>query len=347
MSDRPVSVALATFNGASYLREQLASIAGQSRLPDELVACDDRSADDTVAILNEFASQAPFPVHVSVNPERLGYARNFRRASGLCSGDMIAFCDQDDWWAPEKLDRLCREFENPRVMLAYHNARIVDSSGAGYRTLYCGETEAAKLAATPFMPWHHSYGMTQMLRAELRRFDHFWDLSLNEVADSVDVMSHDQWYFFLALVCGEVRFCEDILVDYRQHGANSVGANPGGRRIRSRLLARLEHYGRQDSRGAEAASARAAVLRSMSESDSALAGRARDLASRYEILAQRLQRRCATYSEPGRGSRLASLAYSIARGDYRGWPWGFVAGSIIRDLVSGVILGRATDPEQA
>jgi GT2 family glycosyltransferase len=43
MRSTPLSIAMCTYNGALYLREQLESIAGQTRLPDELVVCDDRS----------------------------------------------------------------------------------------------------------------------------------------------------------------------------------------------------------------------------------------------------------------------------------------------------------------
>ncbi|HEX8394664.1 MAG TPA: glycosyltransferase, partial [Longimicrobium sp.] len=57
-----VSVALCTYNGARWLPEQLASLAAQTRLPHELVVCDDRSTDETEAVVRAFAATAPFPV---------------------------------------------------------------------------------------------------------------------------------------------------------------------------------------------------------------------------------------------------------------------------------------------
>ena len=62
MAAPTLSVAMCTYNGELYLREQLDSIAAQTRLPDELVVCDDGSVDRTVAILDGFAATAPFPV---------------------------------------------------------------------------------------------------------------------------------------------------------------------------------------------------------------------------------------------------------------------------------------------
>ena len=87
---------MGTYNGGPYLREQLDSIAAQTHLPDELVVCDDDSTDRTVAILEDFAATAPFPVRVYVNPKNLGTAKNFERAIGLATGEVIALADQDD-----------------------------------------------------------------------------------------------------------------------------------------------------------------------------------------------------------------------------------------------------------
>ena len=67
-----ISVALCTFNGAKYVANQLASIGSQQRLPDELVVCDDKSSDDTVALVKRFAAEAPFPVRLTVNAANLG-----------------------------------------------------------------------------------------------------------------------------------------------------------------------------------------------------------------------------------------------------------------------------------
>src|SRR4051812_29809463 len=98
-----VSVAMATYNGAEFIRDQLRSLALQKRLPDELVVSDDGSTDDTVDILEAFAETAPFPVRISVNRENLGFTRNFERAILGCGGDIIYICDQDDVWFPNKI----------------------------------------------------------------------------------------------------------------------------------------------------------------------------------------------------------------------------------------------------
>jgi len=121
------SIALCTYNGAKYLREQLESIAIQTFLPDEMVVCDDRSQDDTLKILERFKSEAPFPVAIHQNEENLGSTRNFEKAILLCSGDIIVLCDQDDVWKPNKLERLEEAFQaNPEAGYVFSDAELVD-----------------------------------------------------------------------------------------------------------------------------------------------------------------------------------------------------------------------------
>jgi len=98
-----VSIAMATYNGARYLPEQLASFASQIRLPDELVVSDDGSSDDTIAIVERFAATVPFDVVIRRNPAAPGVSLNFQSALGACSGDIIFLSDQDDLWFDNKI----------------------------------------------------------------------------------------------------------------------------------------------------------------------------------------------------------------------------------------------------
>src|SRR5712691_364539 len=122
-----ISVAMCTYNGALHLREQIDSIAAQTRIPDELIVCDDNSTDETVRIVSRFATSASFPVRLCVNEQNVGSTRNFERAIRLCEGDVIALSDQDDVWLPEKLRRIEDSFlREPGVGLVFTDAEVVD-----------------------------------------------------------------------------------------------------------------------------------------------------------------------------------------------------------------------------
>lgn len=338
MSDNPshaISIALATYNGAAYLEEQLESLAGQHLLPVELVVADDQSTDATVAILHDFAATAPFPVHVHVNAERLGYRRNFRRAARLCRGELISFCDQDDIWLPAKLATVAIPFADPAVTMVYHNVRLMDREGALMGRLYDAGVEQAKLRQSPLPPQHFSFGLTQTFRAVLRDHDDLWNNSVDHLQE--EILAHDQWYIFLALALGTVRYLDEDLILYRQHGGNAYGSE-GVRTPLQRLLDRFVHDPLYDRFGSASAASKAAILRAIE------GGAGKDLApaiAHYDLLSSRLARRYASYTRPGIFGRLASLGRSIGAGDYSGNPWGFDWKSIPRDMVTGVVRGGA------
>ena len=120
-----VSVAMATYNGQPFIQRQLDSLAAQTHLPAELIITDDGSTDDTLKIVEAFAKVAPFRVRIHQNRTRLGYRANFIRAAGLCSSDLVAFCDQDDDWYPHKIAASAKPFSDPDVLLTYHDADVI------------------------------------------------------------------------------------------------------------------------------------------------------------------------------------------------------------------------------
>lgn len=224
-----VSVALCTYNGARYLEEQLRSIAGQSLPPLELVACDDRSTDETVEILRAFAASAPFPVRVHVNERNLGSTRNFEQAIGMCRGGVIALCDQDDVWPAEKLARMEAVFRaRPGVGMVFTDGVVVDDD----------------LRSTGLGLWQ-SFGFTPRMVRQFARGDAFLLLlarnlvtgaamafraSVAERALPVPELSgriHDGWIALVAAAGGEVTALNEPLLLYRRHAAQQLGPGTG------------------------------------------------------------------------------------------------------------------------
>ena len=100
-----ISVAMATYNGEKFIREQLDSILAQTITDWELIVCDDVSTDSTIAILEEYANKDG-RIQIHKNKVNLGFKRNFEKAISLCSGDYIALCDQDDIWKHDKVEKM-------------------------------------------------------------------------------------------------------------------------------------------------------------------------------------------------------------------------------------------------
>lgn len=336
-----MSVALATYNGEQFLLEQLESIAQQTLLPWELVVSDDGSTDSTVAIVREFAGRAPFPVKLLEGEGRLNYRLNFRRAAEHCSGDVIAFCDQDDVWVVDKLEKMARVLSDPTVQLVYHNALV--SGPEGKRMLHWAEEEEAALRERPMAPFKSPNGMLMLFRANLRRFDDLWDKTIDQNEGDA-VLAHDQWYFFLARALGEVRFIDEPLVLYRQHAGNTLGVFTKAS-FRERLSRRLVHFGMADEWAARSAESRASVLKIMQDREGGT--RLGEVAGSYAQLGMRRRRRAAIYCRKAGASRLVALMRCVVAGDYRGGTWAFKPASIVRDLWSGAVRGRCIDPTRA
>lgn len=117
-----LSVVIATYNGEKFLREQLVSVLAQTLLPDEIIVSDDGSTDGTWAILEEYRSKYPKLIRLYANKGQHGPHENFKHAFQYVTCDLVAPCDQDDIWLPEKLERSVAEIKDD-VWLVYCQER--------------------------------------------------------------------------------------------------------------------------------------------------------------------------------------------------------------------------------
>lgn len=115
-----VSIAMATYNGESYLFEQLESIYKQTRKPDEVVICDDCSTDNTLNIIYNFikTNKLEDKWRVIKNEKNKGYIKNFIDCALKTTGDIVFFCDQDDIWCKDKIYRMIEIYENDKNVQA-------------------------------------------------------------------------------------------------------------------------------------------------------------------------------------------------------------------------------------
>lgn len=116
-----ISVAIATYNGQEFIKEQLLSILNQTMPVDEIVICDDQSSDDTVKIIQELLCDK---IYLYQNEKNLGYKLNFKKALSYCKGDYIFLCDQDDIWLENKVEvmtQIMNEDKNIKVLASTYD----------------------------------------------------------------------------------------------------------------------------------------------------------------------------------------------------------------------------------
>jgi glycosyltransferase involved in cell wall biosynthesis len=252
-----ISIAMATYNGARYIREQLDSLAAQTLLPCELVVTDDGSTDATLDIVRDFAREAPFPVRVYCNENRLGYADNFLFAASLCKGDVIAFCDQDDVWMAEKLDTCAPAFADPDVLLVIHAARVtgpdLTPTGSFFPDIERVNRRQAKYLKKADTMFHDqamrcTYEPLQLDPTDIYPgFSMIFRKIVVSFVDRLDrgkdyrfyrtnppMIPHDRWIYLLCCSLGKVLLVEEQLSVYRQHGSNTCGLS-GPPSLKNRL----------------------------------------------------------------------------------------------------------------
>jgi len=330
MSDEPaISIALATYQGELFLQQQLDSIFCQTLLPYELVIGDDGSTDDTIGIIERFAVKAPFPVHLKRNPHRLGYRENFMQTTQRCTGDLIAFCDQDDVWHPQKLAHCAVPFIDPEVMLVCHDANVVNASGQRIEKSIVVRRNGAWNPS--YRPLHSQYALTMVFRRSLTDHYDLWLKTIDEnTSDRTQHSAHDPWFYFLAINLGKVINVDEPLVDYIQHESNTVG-------IPDRFVSRtLQYRSQYYELRVQAMCTRIAILYELQ--NRATPKYCAHIAQQFIIYDQYLKiyrARALIYSENPLAVRCIGLIRSLAAGGYGRQAFGIR--SILSDFLHGIV----------
>jgi len=234
MHAHPITVLMATCNGAPYLEPQLHSITTQSRLPAQMIISDDGSTDETPHILRLFANSAPFPVTLIDGPQN-GVAQNLLVLQARAPAGHVAFADQDDVWLPDKLARGADALSRlPANRPALYTARRIITDA---NLTPCGTTKHPHRAPcfANALVQNIAPGNTIMLNSAAVTLAQ----SAATALENRDLPFHDWWlYQLLTGAGGQVIYDRKPALYYRQHGENFLGAGRGviGRIIRIKTL---------------------------------------------------------------------------------------------------------------
>ena len=226
-----VHILLSTYNGEKYICEQLESIFSQTYREFKLYIRDDGSTDSTVKKINQYLAR--FPEHAARTQwipnekhENLGYMMSFWKLLESASGaDYYAFCDQDDVWLLEKVERGINALEKE------HRENSSSNSYSGQPLLYfsnfyqCNEDLSEKKEGPVYsgnikfenvLFYTPAFGFTILINENLRRlalgnFDHTG-------------LPHDGWVQKVAAAFGKIIYDPTCTAYYRRHDS-AVTAN--------------------------------------------------------------------------------------------------------------------------
>ncbi|GAA2989878.1 glycosyltransferase [Prevotella corporis] len=212
MEEKPsVSVVMCTYNGAKFIREQIASILQQTYPLHEIIIQDDNSDDETWSILSECAARNP-KITIYSNEEKHGVNGNFLSAMKRASGDFIAIADQDDIWETDKIDIQMKAIGKNLLCSGHSRPFSTDDAFAYF-------DERHRNVNVIRMMFLGLPGHTMLLRREL----------MEQLPDSshpiFEYSMYDAALSIIAAAHGRIIYVDKILVNFRRHTAATTYNN--------------------------------------------------------------------------------------------------------------------------
>jgi glycosyltransferase involved in cell wall biosynthesis len=212
-----ISVCMAVYNGAAYLKPQMCSILSQLRTNDEVVVVDDASQDNSAELLRELSDAR---VHVYRNERNLGVLAAFERATRQAQGDILFLSDQDDIWLPGKVEKIIAAFSlNPEITLVASDAQVIDETGCVVADSFFEQRGHFSVGVLHNLIKNKYLGCTLAFRRSM--LEYFLPIPR-------DVPMHDIWFGLINDIYGKTHFIDQPLIAYRRHENNvspSVGAS--------------------------------------------------------------------------------------------------------------------------
>lgn len=232
----PIEVLLPTFDGESFLPQQLDSLLAQRGVAWSVIARDDGSTDHTLEILQQYLLRHPTRIVLAPTSGRLGVVGSVNALLEKSTAPYVAFCDQDDVWKPDKLRILLLRMRVLESMhgkgtpiLVHSDLEMVDHELRRlHRSFWAFSGADVHHHSLPRLLISNSVTGCAMIvnRALIRQA---WPIP-------PEAAMHDHWFALVAAAFGHIESVDQTLVAYRQHSHNALGAHASGWRA---LLRRL------------------------------------------------------------------------------------------------------------
>ena len=216
-----IEILMATYNGETYIREQIDSIINETYKNWVLLVRDDNSKDNTVSIIEEYEQKDSRIRLLRDKKGNLGFVRNFEELMANSLEDFIMFSDQDDYWIENRIEKYIEIITNlssedmKKPLLIHSNSFICDKELNIKKEKFisnCAEDKEFDIVFFNYIV----QGSTALINRKLVNL---------ALPFSSKVTLHDRYLHLLAEFLGKRIFLNQSLMKYRQHDNNKIGAS--------------------------------------------------------------------------------------------------------------------------
>ena len=222
-SVKSVAILLATYNGEKFLKEQLDSIMNQTFVGAKCYIHDDGSTDETINIINEYQELYPERVIVVDGPVCGGSKANFMFLLHKIDADYYFFCDQDDVWGKDKIEKMLIEFaakEDEAIPCVMFSDLIVTDEQLNT----IADSYFDYIGANPERIYYRQLLIQNFIAGCSMLFNRKAAEMARQYENIDNIYMHDWWIVLIAALVGKVLKSEYTLTFYRQHSSNEIGA---------------------------------------------------------------------------------------------------------------------------
>lgn len=226
LSEPLINILMATYNGERFVGEQIESIQRQTYKNWRLLVSDDCSADSTLDVVRRYADADNRINIVSEGVKHGGAKENFFALMRFSDAPYCMFCDQDDVWLPEKVEKslvalqvLEGQYGLDVPLLVFCDMKVVDENLNVLHESFekSSHFDPKRLEFRQLLAHNVAAGCCMLFNRIL--------LDICKLSNGEGAEMHDWWAMLASSAFGRIRFIDEALSLYRQHGANEVGAN--------------------------------------------------------------------------------------------------------------------------
>ncbi|MDT1939768.1 MULTISPECIES: glycosyltransferase family 2 protein [Carnobacterium] len=215
---KKVQILLSTYNGEKFVEEQIESLLNQDYKNIDILIRDDGSKDQTKSIIKRYEMDYPEKI-VVMDDDNIGVKKSFMKLIEKASeaADYVAFCDQDDYWEPQKISRLVEvmEAESQEVPLMYFSKLNIVDSQLNY--LRQSPDPEMGIGFENALIQNIATGCTMGINQSLLK------IVKSSMPDPDLIVMHDAWLYLVASAFGKNLYDKESYISYRQHESNAVG----------------------------------------------------------------------------------------------------------------------------